>query len=86
MDQRHSRNVLFISLSQFRIGFSFCFVMVFLPFFIHKISPYSPQQTLVWVGFIMAASSFMATAASIFSGALASRYNLKTFFMWGLLI
>ena len=37
MNQRNYPNVLFISLSQFGIAFSFNFVMVFLPFFIHGI-------------------------------------------------
>lgn len=85
MNQRYGRNVLFISLSQFGIAFSFNFVMVFIPFYINKMSPYSSQQTLVWVGLIMGASSFMAAMASTFWGTLASRFNPKLLFMRGLL-
>jgi MFS transporter, DHA1 family, multidrug resistance protein len=85
MDQRSYRNVLFISLSQFGIAFSFNFVMVFLPFFIHRISPSSPQETLIWVGFIMGAPSFAAALASTFWGSLASRISPKVLFLRGLL-
>jgi len=62
MNQRSYPNVLFISVSQFGIAFSFNFVMVFLPFFIHDISPYSSQETLIWVGFVMGAPAFAAAA------------------------
>ena len=85
MNQRNFRNVLFISLSQFGLAFSFNFVMVFLPFFIHDISPYSSQDTLIWVGFIMGAPSFAAALASTFWGSLTSRLSPKLLFMRGLL-
>lgn len=85
MSERNYRNILFISLSQFGMAFSFNFVMVFLPFFIHRISPYSQQQTLLWIGFIMAAASFVAAIASTFWGSLASRFNPKLLYMRGLL-
>ena len=84
MNQRNYRNVLFISLSMFGLAFSFNFVMVFLPFFIHDISPFSSQETLIWVGFIMGATSFAAALASTFWGSLASRFSPKTLFMRGL--
>jgi DHA1 family multidrug resistance protein-like MFS transporter len=67
------------------MAFSFNFVMVFLPFFIHDISPYSPQQTLLWVGFIMGAPSFAAALASTFWGSLTSRFSPKTLYVRGLL-
>jgi MFS family permease len=85
MNQRNYRNVLFISLSQFGMAFSFNFVMVFFPFFIHDISPYSSQDTLIWVGFIMGAPSFAAALASTFWGSLTSRLSPKLLFMSGLL-
>jgi DHA1 family multidrug resistance protein-like MFS transporter len=85
MSERNYRNILFISLSQFGMAFSFNFVIVFMPFFIHKISPYSPQQTLLWIGFIMAATSFVAAIASTFWGSLASRFSPKVLYMRGLL-
>jgi MFS transporter, DHA1 family, multidrug resistance protein len=85
MNQRNYRNVLFISLSQFGIAFSFNFVLVFLPFFIHDISLYSSQDTLIWLGFLMGAPSFAAALASTFWGSLASRLSPKLLFMRGLL-
>jgi DHA1 family multidrug resistance protein-like MFS transporter len=85
MNQRNYQNVLFISLSQFGIAFSFNFVMVFLPFFIHDISTYSSQDTLIWLGFIMGAPSFVAALTSTFWGSLASRLSPKALFMRGLL-
>lgn len=59
-------------------------VMVFLPFFIHDISPYSSQKTLIWLGFIMGAPSFAAALASTFWGSLTSRVSPKILFMRGL--
>jgi len=85
MNQRNYRNVLFISLSQFGIALSFNFVMVFLPFFVHDISPYSSQETLIWVGFILGAPSFAAALSSTFWGSLTSRLSPKTLFIGGLL-
>jgi DHA1 family multidrug resistance protein-like MFS transporter len=85
MNQRNFGNVLFISLSQFGIAFSFNFVMVFVPFFIHDISSYSSQETLIWVGFIMGAPSFAAAFASTFWGSLTSRLSPKVLYMRGLL-
>ncbi|UCE51264.1 MAG: MFS transporter [Desulfobacterales bacterium] len=84
MNQRNYRNVLFISLSMFGMAFSFNFVMVFLPFFIHDISPFSSQETLIWVGFIMGAPGFAAALASTFWGSLTSRLSPKVLFMRGL--
>ena len=85
MNQRNYRNVLFISFSQFGIAFSFNFVLVFLPFFVHDISAYSSQDTLMWLGFIMGAPSFAAAFASTFWGSLSSRLSPKLLFMRGLL-
>jgi len=84
MNKRNYRNVLFISASQFGIAFSFFFILVFFPFFIHDISPYSRQETLIWVGLIMGAPSFAAAIAATFWGSLASHFSPKTLFMNGL--
>jgi len=84
MNQRSYRNVLFISASQLGMAFSFNFVMVFLPFFMHDVSPYSPQKTLIWVGFVMGAPAFAAALASTFWGSLASRFSPKALYMGGL--
>ena len=85
MTQRNFRNVFFISLSQFGMAFSFNFVMVFIPFFIQKASPYPSHETLVWVGLIMGAPSFVAASMSTFWGSLTSRFSPKTLFLRGLL-
>jgi MFS transporter, DHA1 family, multidrug resistance protein len=85
MNQRNYRNVLFISLAQFGMAFTFNFVLIFLPFFIYNISPYSSRDTLIWLGFIMGAPSFAATFASTYWGSLASRTSPKNLFMGGLL-
>jgi len=85
VNQRKYRNVLFISLSQFGIAFSFNFVMVFLPFFVHDISPYSSKETLIWVGLILGAPAFMAALSSTFWGSLTSRFSAKKLFIRGLL-
>jgi DHA1 family multidrug resistance protein-like MFS transporter len=84
MHQRSYRNVLFISVSQFGMNFCFNFVMVFLPFFIHDISPYSSRETLIWVGFVMGAPSFAAAFTATFWGSLAVRFSPKTLYMGGL--
>jgi MFS family permease len=85
MKQRNYSNVLFISLSQFGIGFSFNFVMVFIPFYVHRISPYSFEETLIWVGLIMGSTSVMAAIASTFWGSLTARFSPKALYMKGLL-
>jgi len=59
--------------------------MVFLPFFVHDISPYSSQETLIWVGFILGAPSFAAALGSTFWGSLAARLSPKGIFIRGLL-
>ena len=85
MNQRSYSNVVFISLSQFGVVFAFNFIMVFLPFFIHDLSSYPSQETLIWVGFIMGAPGFAATFSSTFWGSLATRFSPKALYMRGLL-
>ena len=78
------RNLIYISLSQFGISFSANFIIVILPFYVSGISPYSPQETLLWVGWIIGSSSIVMTFGSIFWGVLTSRFSPKTLFMRGL--
>ena len=85
MNQRNYRNILLISLSQSGMSFSFNFVMVFLPFFLHKVSPHSSQETLIWVGLIMGAPSLLAAIFSTIWGAATTRFSPKLLFMRGLL-
>jgi DHA1 family multidrug resistance protein-like MFS transporter len=84
MEQPNHRNLIFISLSQLGMAFSYNFVMVFMPFFIIEISPYSSQETLIWVGFIIAAPNLVAAIASIFWGSLTSRFSPKLLYLRGL--
>ena len=83
--QKKPRTVLFISLSQFGMVASFNFVMVFIPFYVHKISPYSTEQTLIWVGLIMGAPAFLAAIVSTYWGSLTNRFSPKLLFLRGLL-
>jgi len=84
MGQMRDRNLFFISLSQFGISFSSNFIIVILPFFISGISPYSPQETLLWVGWIIGSSSIVMTFGAAFWGILTSRFSPKALFMRGL--
>ena len=85
MESGRPRNVLLVSLSQFGMAFSSNFISVFLPFFILKISPYSQQKTLLWIGFVMGVSHLVTTIASNFWGILTSRFSPKMLYLRGLL-
>lgn len=85
MDPKNHRNLISISLSQLGMAFSFNFVMVFMPFLIYKISPYSSQETLIWIGLIMAAPSLVSAITSTFWGSLTSRFSPKLLYLRGLL-
>jgi len=61
------------------------FITVMLPFYALKISPYSPQETLIWIGWIMGASGIVIIFASNFWGTLTSRFSPKMLYMRGLL-
>jgi len=85
VEQAKNRNLLFISLSQFGMASSVNFITVMLPFYVLKISPYSPQETLIWIGWIMGASGIVIIFASNFWGMLTSRFSPKLLYMRGLL-
>jgi len=85
MEAGRPRNVLLVSLSQFGMAFSNNFIQVFLPFFILKISPYSQEKTLLWIGFVMGVSHLVTTVASNFWGILTSRFSPKMLYLRGLL-
>ena len=80
------RNLYSISFSQFGAAFSGNFIKIFLPFYILKISPYSPQQTLLWIGAIMACTPFCAAFTSTFWGSLTHRYSPKWLYLRTLLV
>jgi MFS family permease len=85
MEPGRPRNVLLVSLSQFGMAFSSNFISVFLPFYILRISPYSEQKTLLWIGFVMGVSHLVTTVASNFWGILTSRFSPKMLYLRGLL-
>ena len=85
MEQAKNRNLVFISLSQFGMASSVNFITVMLPFYVLKISPYSPQETLIWIGWIMGASGIVIIFASNFWGMLTSHFSPKLLYMRGLL-
>lgn len=80
------RNLYSISFSQFGAAFSGNFIKIFLPFYILKISPYSPQQTLLWIGAILASAPFCAAFTSTFWGSLTHRYSPKWLYLRTLLV
>lgn len=61
------------------------FITVMLPFYVLKISPYSPRETLIWIGWIVGASGMVIIFASSFWGTLTSRFSPKLLYMRGLL-
>jgi DHA1 family multidrug resistance protein-like MFS transporter len=85
VEQAKNRNLIFISLSQFGVASSANFITVMLPFYIFNISPYSPQETLIWIGWIMGSSHFVVIFASNLWGMLTSRFSPKLLYMRGLL-
>jgi len=85
VEEAKNRNLVFISLSQFGMASSVNFITVMLPFYALKISPYSPQETLIWIGWIMGSSGIVIIFASNFWGTLTSRFSPKMLYMRGLL-
>jgi len=75
-----SKGIIFIALSQFGLAFSFNVVMSFMPFYIIKMSPYKPPETMVWIGLIMGLNSFVAAAAAPFWGSLTATFRPKTLY------
>ena len=74
------KGVFFILLSQFGLAFSFNVVMSFMPFYIIKISTYTPHETMIWIGMIMGLNSFVAAATAPVWGSLTAKFNPKGLF------
>src|SRR3990170_5040463 len=55
-------------------------MFVFLPFYVHDISPYDEAATLRWTGLIMSGASLMATWVSPLWGAMTARQSPKRLF------
>jgi len=84
MKPRNYRNILFISLSQFGMNFSFNFVMIIIPFLIQKVSPHGTHETLMWTGLILGSTSGIAAIVSTFWGAATSYVGPKRLYITGL--
>ncbi|RPJ08025.1 MAG: MFS transporter, partial [Deltaproteobacteria bacterium] len=74
----------FVAISQFGMAFSFHCILAFMPFYITRISPYGPKETIVWIGLIMGASNWIASVTASFWGGFASRIRPKLLFKFGM--
>jgi DHA1 family multidrug resistance protein-like MFS transporter len=79
------KGVFFIAISQFGSSFSYNFIMVFMPFYILKISSLGPKETMIWTGLILGAPSAMSALTAPLWGRLTSRFRPKLLFEMGLL-
>lgn len=78
------RNLAGVTITQFGSAFSLNFVNIFLPFYIFKVSPYSPRETLLWVGAIVGLTGVFTAIASPVWGSLTHRYSPKMLYMRGM--
>ena len=75
----------FVAISQFGASFSYNFIMVFMPFYILKISHLGPRETMIWTGLIIGAPSVMSALTAPLWGRLTSRFRPKLLFEMGIL-
>ena len=68
------------------MAFSFQCILGFMPFYIAKISPYGPKETIVWIGLIMGASNLVASVTASFWGGIAARGRPKLLFELGMFV
>ncbi len=80
-----NKGVLFIAISQFGASFSYNFIMVFMPFYILKISSLGQRETMIWTGLIIGAPSAMNALTAPLWGRLTSRFRPKVLFEMGIL-
>jgi len=78
------KGIFFLAVSQFGIAFSFNCIMSFMPFYILKISPYDHQQTMIWIGIIVGATSLISAVTAPLWGSLTSRFSAKMLFLRGI--
>src|SRR4030042_2383472 len=83
--QPSHRNLIFISFSQFGAASSFNFLNVFLPFYIFNISPYSFEETLLWIGAILGSSGMVTAITSTFWGSMTHHFSPKVLYLRGLI-
>jgi len=79
------KGVFFVALSQFGNSFSYNYIMVFMPFYILKISALGPKETMIWTGLIIGAPSVVTTLMAPVWGRLTSRVRPKLLFELGIL-
>ena len=79
------KGVFFVAISQFGASFSYNFIMVFMPFYILKISHLGPKETMVWTGLIIGAPAVMSALTAPLWGRLTSRVRPKLLFELGIL-
>jgi DHA1 family multidrug resistance protein-like MFS transporter len=79
------KGVFFVAISQFGASFSYNFIMVFMPFYILKISALGPKETMIWTGLIIGAPSVMNAFTAPLWGRLTSRFRPKLLFELGIL-
>ncbi len=77
------KGILFISVSQFGVSFSFNCIMSFMPFYILKISEYGTKETMLWIGLIMGISPLVTAVAAPFWGSLTTRIRPKLLYQAG---
>jgi DHA1 family multidrug resistance protein-like MFS transporter len=83
--QSKSRDFVVVSTTQFFLAFALNFMLVFLPFYVHRISTVEEAATLRWIGLIVGAAPAMATFGSGFWGRLTDRFSPKGLFERGML-
>jgi DHA1 family multidrug resistance protein-like MFS transporter len=79
------KGVFFVAISQFGASFSYNFIMVFMPFYILKISALGPKETMIWTGLIIGAPSVMNAFTAPLWGRLTARFRPKLLFEMGIL-
>jgi DHA1 family multidrug resistance protein-like MFS transporter len=81
-----NKGVFFIAASQFGVAFSFHCILAFIPFYILKVSPFGPKETMIWTGMIMGAANVVASFTASFWGGLTSRFPPKFLFERGMVL
>ncbi|MFH1080727.1 MAG: MFS transporter [Pseudomonadota bacterium] len=79
-DPDRDKGIFFITMAQFGLAFCFNVVISIMPFYIIKISPYTPHETMIWIGLIMGLSPFAAAAAAPYWGSLTAKFPPKALF------
>jgi len=84
-DPADRRDITVVTAARFSPAFALNFMFVFLPFYVHAISPLDEAATLRWTGLIVGAASAMATFGSAFWGNLTDRFSPKSLLERGIL-